>query len=107
MNDFIFHNPAKVYFGKNQLEHLPEELAAFGTKVLMVYGGGSIKKSGLYDEVRGLLEGAGMELFELAGVEPNPWRSCSPTLQPVPRWMLGASSRTWTSTRRSAWAEAR
>ena len=72
MNDFIFHNPAKVYFGKNQLEHLPEELAAFGTKVLMVYGGGSIKKSGLYDEVRGLLEGAGMELFELAGVEPNP-----------------------------------
>ena len=38
MNDFIFHNPAKVYFGKNQLEHLPEELAAFGTKVLMVYG---------------------------------------------------------------------
>ena len=72
MNDFIFHNPAKVYFGKNQLEHLPEELAAFGTKVLMVYGGGSIKKSGLYDKVRGLLESAGMELFELAGVEPNP-----------------------------------
>lgn len=72
MNDFIFHNPDKVYFGKNQLEHLPEELAAFGTKVLMVYGGGSIKKSGLYDEVRGLLEGAGMQLFELAGVEPNP-----------------------------------
>ena len=72
MNDFIFHNPAKVYFGKNQLEHIPEELAAFGTKVLMVYGGGSIKKSGLYDKVRGLLESAGMELFELAGVEPNP-----------------------------------
>ena len=72
MNDFSGHNPAKVYVGKNQREHLPEELAAFGTKVLMGYGGGSIKKSGLYDEVRGLLEGAGMELFELAGVEPNP-----------------------------------
>ena len=114
MNDFIFHNPAKVYFGKNQLEHLPEELAAFGTKVLMVYGGGSIKKSGLYDKVRGLLESAGMELFELAGVEPNPRhttanRGAAICRQNgiVPRWMLGASSRTWTSTRRSAWAEAR
>lgn len=72
MSDFIFHNPDKVYFGKNQLEHLPEELAAYGAKVLMVYGGGSIKRSGLYDEVRGLVEGAGMQLFELAGVEPNP-----------------------------------
>ena len=72
MNDFIFHNPDKVYFGKDQLRRLPEELAAFGTKVLMVYGGGSIKRSGLYDEMRGLLEGAGMQMFELAGVEPNP-----------------------------------
>lgn len=45
MNDFIFHNPAKVYFGKNQLEHLPEELAAFGTKVLMVYGGGPSRRA--------------------------------------------------------------
>ena len=40
MNDFIFQSPTKVYFGKDQLEHLPEELAHFGTKVLMVYGGG-------------------------------------------------------------------
>ena len=76
MNDFIFHNPAKVYFGKNQLEHLPEELAAFGTKVLMVYGGGSIKKSGLYDKVRGLLESAGME--------PSTARRASPR-RPRPR----------------------
>lgn len=39
MNDFIFHNPDKVYFGKNQLEHLSEELLKFGKKVLLVYGG--------------------------------------------------------------------
>ena len=72
MNDFIFHNPDKVYFGKNQLAHLPEELLKFGKKVLLVYGGGSIKKSGLYDAVNELLKINDLEVFELAGVEPNP-----------------------------------
>ena len=72
MNDFIFHNPDKVYFGKNQLEHLPEELLKFGKKLLLVYGGGSIKKNGLYDTVTNLLKSNGLEVFELAGVEPNP-----------------------------------
>lgn len=72
MNDFIFHNPDKVYFGKNQLEYLPEELLKFGKKVLLVYGGGSIKKSGLYDNVTKLMKDAGIEIFELSGVEPNP-----------------------------------
>jgi hypothetical protein len=75
MNDFIFHNPDKVYFGKNQMEHLPEELLKFGKKVLLVYGGGSIKKSGLYDEVTKRIRDNGMELFELSGVEPNPRHS--------------------------------
>ena len=69
MNDFIFHNPDKVYFGKNQLEHLPEELLKFGKKVLLVYGGGSIKRSGLYDEVTRLMKENDMEVFELSGVE--------------------------------------
>ncbi len=72
MNDFIFHNADKVYFGKNQLHNLPQELAVFGKKVLMVYGGGSIKRSGLYDAVRKLLEDNGLQMFELPGVEPNP-----------------------------------
>lgn len=72
MNDFIFQSPTKVYFGKDQLEHLPEELAHFGTNVLMVYGGGSVKRSGLYDRLKALIEGAGLTLFELGGVEPNP-----------------------------------
>ena len=72
MNDFIFHNPDKVYFGKNQMEHLPEELLKFGKKVLLVYGGGSIKKNGLYDTVTKLLKANDIEIFELSGVEPNP-----------------------------------
>lgn len=75
MNDFIFHNPDKVYFGKNQLEHLPEELLKFGKKVLLVYGGGSIKKNGLYDSIVKLAKENGIELFELSGVEPNPRHS--------------------------------
>lgn len=75
MNDFIFHNPDKVYFGKNQLEHLPEELLKFGKKVLLVYGGGSIKKNGLYDNIAKLAKDNGIELFELSGVEPNPRHS--------------------------------
>ena len=72
MNDFIFHNPDKVYFGRNQIENLPGELLNFGKKVLLVYGGGSIKRNGLYDKVVSLIKDNGMELFELSGVEPNP-----------------------------------
>ena len=72
MNDFIYHNPDKVYFGKNQIKHLPEELLKFGKKILLVYGGGSIKQNGLYDTVVELLKSADFEVFELAGVEPNP-----------------------------------
>lgn len=75
MNDFIFHNPDKVYFGKNQLEHLSEELLKFGKKVLLVYGGGSIKKNGLYDSIVTITKNSGIELFELSGVEPNPRHS--------------------------------
>lgn len=72
MKDFIFHNPDKIYFGKNQINALPNELKTFGSKVLLVYGGGSIKKSGLYDTVKDSILSNGFELFELSGVEPNP-----------------------------------
>ena len=75
MNDFIFHNPDKVYFGKNQLGHLSEELLNFGKKVLLVYGGGSIKRNGLYDSIVKIAKESGIELFELSGVEPNPRHS--------------------------------
>ena len=72
MQDFVFSNKTKIYFGKNQLHHLGEEVSRFGKKVLLVYGGGSIKKIGLYDKVIAELNKAGTEVFELPGVEPNP-----------------------------------
>ncbi len=71
MNDFIFHNSTKVYFG-DYLNNLPKELEKFGKKVLLVYGGGSIKRSGLYDNIMSLLKKSDFTVFELSGVEPNP-----------------------------------
>lgn len=72
MNDFTFHNPTKVYFGKKQLAHLHEEVQKNGNSVLLVYGGGSIKKTGLYDKVTAELKENNIEVYELGGVEPNP-----------------------------------
>jgi alcohol dehydrogenase YqhD (iron-dependent ADH family) len=72
MNAFSFYNPVKLIFGKGQLEAVKKELPKFGKKVLVVYGGGSIKKNGLYDEVMRTLGEADLEIFELSGVEPNP-----------------------------------
>ena len=72
MNDFVFQNTTKIYFGRNQLQHLGEEIKQFGSKVLLTYGGGSIKKIGLYDKVIAELKKASMTVFELPGVEPNP-----------------------------------
>ena len=65
MQDFVFSNKTKIYFGKDQLHHLGEEVSRFGKKVLLVYGGGSIKKIGLYDKVIAELNKAGTEVFEL------------------------------------------
>lgn len=71
-SNFIYDIPTKVYFGENKLGYLGEELKKFGKRVLLVYGGGSIKKSGLYDKVKSEIENAGLELFECSGIEPNP-----------------------------------
>jgi hypothetical protein len=72
MNNFLYDIPVKVYFGENQLCHLGEELSKFGKRVLLTYGGGSIKRIGLYDKVIAECKKAGLELFELSGIEPNP-----------------------------------
>ena len=72
MNDFIFHNPDKIYFGKTALDHLGDELKKYGKTVLLVYGGGSIKKNGLYDKVVKIVKDNNLKLCELSGVEPNP-----------------------------------
>lgn len=72
MKNFTYYNPTKLIFGKGQLEQLKTELPQYGKKVLLVYGGGSIKRNGLYDEVVSLLNDMDVTLFELSGVEPNP-----------------------------------
>ncbi|NWQ39262.1 iron-containing alcohol dehydrogenase [Bacillus sp. EB106-08-02-XG196] len=72
MQNFTFWNPTKLIFGKGQLEQLKKEIPLYGQKVLVVYGGGSIKRSGLYDKVINLLKEIHAQVFELPGVEPNP-----------------------------------
>lgn len=72
MNNFVYDIPVKVYFGENQLGNLGEELKKYGKRVLLTYGGGSIKKIGLYDKIVAEIKNAGLELFELSGIEPNP-----------------------------------
>ncbi|NMH68543.1 iron-containing alcohol dehydrogenase [Bacillus sp. RO3] len=72
MNDFTFYNPTKLIFGKGQVEQLKELVPQYGKKVLVVYGGGSIKRNGLYDQVMSLLKDIDSEVFKLSGVEPNP-----------------------------------
>ncbi len=72
MNNFIYDIPTKVYFGKNQLCHLGGEVKKYGSRVLLTYGGGSIKKSGLYDRVIIELKKGNLEIFELSGIAPNP-----------------------------------
>ena len=72
MKPFVYNIPVKVYFGEGQLSNLGRELSKYGKKVLLTYGGGSIKKIGLYDEVIKEIRGAGLEVFELSGIEPNP-----------------------------------
>ncbi len=74
MNTFVQYNPTKLFFGKGQISQLSQELDKLGSsvKVLVVYGGGSIKKNGVYDEVMNELNRAEAQVFELSGVEPNP-----------------------------------
>lgn len=72
MDPFIYHIPTKVYFGENQLQHLGKELSRCGKRVLLTYGGSSIKQSGLYERIVKEVKEAGLELFELSGIEPNP-----------------------------------
>lgn len=72
LGNFTYCNPTKLYFGNEALEGLAVELPKYGKKVLLVYGGGSIKKNGIYDSVVGILKDGGKEIVELAGVMPNP-----------------------------------
>src|SRR5699024_7217466 len=72
MNSFFYYNPTKLSFGEDSVSKLDTLLDGKHKKVLLHYGGGSIKKSGLYDKVVGIFKNRGIEIVELAGVEPNP-----------------------------------
>lgn len=72
LGNFSYCNPTKLYFGKDALEGLNTELPKYGKNVLLVYGGGSVKKNGIYDKVVSALNANGKEVFEDAGVMPNP-----------------------------------
>lgn len=73
MNDFIFENKTKVYFGKGGVkEHLGSLLKSYGDTVMLAYGGGSIKRNGVYDEVMGVLSAAGKRVVEFDGIMSNP-----------------------------------
>lgn len=72
LGDFTYSNPTKLYFGKSALDNLSEALSIYGKRILLVYGGGSIKKSGLYDKIISILKSSGKDIIEDAGVMPNP-----------------------------------
>ena len=72
LGNFTYCNPTKLYFGKGAIANLKTELEKFGKNVMLVYGGGSIKKNGIYDQVIGILKECGKNVTEDAGVMPNP-----------------------------------
>ena len=70
--DFTYYNPTKIHFGKNALDKLETELNSYGKNILLMYGRGSVKKSGLYDKIINILKNADKNVFELANVKSNP-----------------------------------
>ncbi len=72
LGNFMYCNPTRIYFGEDALDNLGTELEKYGNKIMLTYGGGSIKKSGLYDQVTEILKSCGKEILELPGVMPNP-----------------------------------
>ena len=72
LGNFQYCNPTKLYFGDDSLKFLNTELPKYGENVVLVYGGGSIKKNGIYDEVVEILKANGKNVSEIPGVMPNP-----------------------------------
>ena len=72
LGNFSYCNPTKLYFGENALGNLTSELVKYGRNVVLVYGGGTSKKNGIYDEVIGILRSADKAVAEIAGIMPNP-----------------------------------
>lgn len=73
MENFIFENSTKAYFGKKCVsQYLPDLLSQYGSHVILAYGGGSIKRTGIYDEIMGILKAAGKDVVEFSGIMANP-----------------------------------
>ena len=72
LGNFSYHNPTKLYFGEDSLKYLNDELPKYGKTVQLIYGGGSVKKNGIYDAVTKILRDNGKTIVEDAGVMPNP-----------------------------------
>ena len=72
LGNFSYCNPTKLYFGEDSLKYLNAELPKYGKNIVLIYGGGSIKKNGIYDEVVKILKDNGKNVAEIAGVMPNP-----------------------------------
>lgn len=72
LGNFSYCNPCKLYFGDKSLDYLNQELPKYGKNVVLIYGGGSIKKNGIYDDVVKILEAQGKNVAEISGVMPNP-----------------------------------
>ena len=75
MKDFVFHNPTKIVFGEGTVSQIGDEARAYGKKALLVYGMGSVKTNGVYDQVVSSLQEAGLEIVEYPGVKSNPLMS--------------------------------
>ena len=77
MNDFTYSYPVKVYFGTDAAKKaVSQEFGKYGKTVMVAYGGGSVKKSGVYDAVVSMLKEAGKEIVDFSGIMPNPTRKC-------------------------------
>lgn len=72
LGNFAYCNPTKLYFGEDSLQYLNTELEKYGKNIVLIYGGGSIKKNGIYDEVIEILKKNGKNIAEISGVMPNP-----------------------------------
>lgn len=73
MQKFVYEYATKVYFGEGATrEHLAAAVSGYGENVMLAYGGGSIKKNGIYDEVKKILEDAGKKVFDFSGIMSNP-----------------------------------
>ncbi len=72
LGDFAYSNPTRIHFGEHSMDSLRRELEGYGPNILLVYGGGSIKRNGIYEQVIAILKECGKKVTELSGVMPNP-----------------------------------